>query len=557
MSLSSFTTLVEALTDCARRHGPETAITFLKAKAEPSTYTYEALYSAAGALAARLAALGLERKSPVGILAESQECQVLHYLALLTAGHIPAILTPPSRRFDRSYYAQTMRSVLSQCGFSAVITDLRDFDSVVHVVRPFTLESSGSTASPPLDDCSGAAFVQFSSGTTGMKRGIVIEHAAVLAELDAYRDAIRLGSGDCVVSWLPLYHDMGFIATVNLPLVTGVPIVMLQPMDWVTRPVSYLEAVTRYRGTIGFHPNFAFAFMANRVTDDQLEGLDLRSLRLLVNASETVTHSTQQRFLQRFAPYGVRRDVFGGLYGMAEMTLGLTAGSAADDGYLDYAGPQGPSAGSLQRPVVSVGRPMGGVQLRIVGDDGSPLGDREIGEIYARSPFAFARYYNNPETTANRFHDGWYRSGDLGYRIGDALFICGRRSDVLVANGINVYPQDLEEIVSSVPGVRAGRVVAFAVFDQSAGSDRILVLAEPLPATDEESCAIEARRRLCSALQISAFEVEFVPYGWLIKSSAGKIARDLNRRKWFDSPIERVVSATGFDRSRLSPPRSI
>jgi fatty-acyl-CoA synthase len=309
----------------------------------------------------------------------------------------------------------------------------------------------------------------------------------------------------------------------------------------VADPASYLQAVSRYRGTIGFHPNFAFVFMAARVTDAQVKGLDLTSLRALVNASETVTFSSQNRFLERFAPLGLRADVFCGLYGMAEMTLGLTAGRSSDDNYLDHTGPLGASAGNMQRPVVSVGRPLRGVELRIVADDGRVLGDREIGEVYARAPFAFSRYYNNPQDTAVAFDGGWYRSGDLGYRVGEALFICGRRSDVLIANGVNVYPQDLEEIVSDVPGVKGGRAVAFAVFDVAAGSDRIVVLVELLPGVDAAQCALEARRRLCSVLQVSGFEVECVAPGWLLKSSAGKMARDLNRRKWLDAAVEHAA----------------
>jgi fatty-acyl-CoA synthase len=540
--LTAYGTLFEALSDAARRHAGNPAMTFLHSKREPKTYTFHELFLSAGVLASRIAAMALDRRAPIGILVESQECQVLHYVAILAAGHIPAILTPPSRKFDRTYYAQTMRAVLSRCGFAAVVSDLPEFDASVRVLRPFTLESSGPIAPAPLDDCSAAAFLQFSSGTTGMKRGIVIDHASALAQLEAYREAVGLEPADRVVSWLPLYHDFGFIATVNLPLLTGIPVVMLQPLDWVADPASYLHAVSRYRGTIGFQPNFAFAFMAERVTDAQLNGLDLTSMRALVNASETVTQSSQRRFLKRFAPHGLRADVFWGLYGMAEMTLALTTARSSDDGYLDYTGPVGASAGSIQRPVVSVGKPMRGVELRIVDDDGRVLDDREIGEVRARAPFAFSRYYNNPEDTAQAFDDGgWYRSGDLGYRIGEALFICGRRGDVLIVNGVNVYPQDLEEIVSGVPGVKGGRTVAFSVADAAAGSDRIVVLAEPSPGADVAECAIEARRRLCSALQVSGFEIEFVSAGWLLKSSAGKIARDLNRRKWLDAAVGRTA----------------
>ena len=337
-------TLFGALQASAQRHGGHPAMTFLGPRGAAKTFTFDELFAASSLLAPRITAASLDHRAPIGILVESQECQVLHYLAILAAGHIPAILTPPSRRFDRAYYAQTMSAVLSRCGFSAVISDLPVFDGQARVLQPYTFEASGPSAPAPQDDCSGAAFIQFSSGTTGMKRGIVIDHGAALAQLDAYRDALGLSDVDRVVSWLPLYHDFGFIATMNLPLLTGVHAVLLQPHDWVADPASYLRAVTQYRGTVGFHPNFAFAFMAERVTDAQLDGLDLSSLRALVNASETVTHSSQQRFFDRFAPFGLRPDVFCGLWGMAEMTLSLTAARGSDPDYLDYAGPSGAAA---------------------------------------------------------------------------------------------------------------------------------------------------------------------------------------------------------------------
>jgi len=535
VSLAACSTLHDALRAAARPRPKATAITFLDPHLRPTVYTFADLHAAADALADRLRACRLDPRAPVGILMESQESQVLHYLAVLACGLVPAVLTPPSRKFDHAYYIETMRGVLGHCGFGALITDLDALAPVARILRPYTLDDAGGSAAPiPVgDEVSRAAFLQFSSGTTGIKRGVLVSTRAVLAQMEAYASAIAMTPDDCVVSWLPLYHDMGFIAALNLPLALGASIVMLQPLDWVANPVLYLQAVSEYRGTLGWHPNFAFAFMAERCAADDLQHVRLDSLRGLVNASEPVTHRSQQRFLARFAPYGLSPNVFLGCYGMAEMTMVLTHADCTAPGYLDEVGPIDARATGQRRPFVSVGRPIDGVELRLVDEQGRALGDRRVGEIWARSPFLFLGYHNNPEATARVLAgDGWYRSGDLGFRVGDELFVCGRQKDLLIINGVNVYPQDVEDIVSQVPGVHAGRVVAFAVVDSRLDSDRIVVLAEPRDASGRDEWVVVARQHLAAALQLTAFDVYAVPSGSLVKSSAGKIARSENKRRW-------------------------
>ncbi|MBW3541924.1 MAG: AMP-binding protein [Planctomycetes bacterium] len=334
---------------------------------------------------------------------------MLHYLALVSRGLTPAILTPPNRKLQRDYYVTQMRAVVEACGFSAVITDLEDCKLPVHRLRPFTLDSSDGTiarARGVADDVSDAAFLQFSSGTTGFKRGVLIDHPAVLAQLAACSQAIELSDRDTIVSWLPLYHDMGFIACLNMPLASGVHCVMLQPLDWVARPGLYLQAVSRYHGTLSWHPNFAFSFMAQRVRAEELKGVELSSVRGLVNCSEPVTRTSQDCFLERFQACGLRSHVFWGCYAMAETTFALTHGTAHDAGYFDH---QGPTDGPAQMgggPHVSVGRPLPGVELIAADGDLGPLEDGTVGELCVRSPFNLRRYYNNPAATTAALQDG-------------------------------------------------------------------------------------------------------------------------------------------------------
>jgi acyl-CoA synthetase (AMP-forming)/AMP-acid ligase II len=317
-----------------------------------------------------------------------------------------------------------------------------------------------------------------------------------------------------------------------MPLVSGVHSIMMHPLDWVVSPGMFIQAASKYQATLSWNPNFAYSFMAQRVRLEQTEGVDLSSLRGLVNCSECVTLESQHRFLDRFVPLGLKPNVFWGCYAMAETTFALTHGETSDLAYLDSLGPTNASV-SLKPPLVSVGRPLEGVELVVKDDQSVTLPERHLGEIWARSPFNFSGYYGNPSATEAAFHDGWYKTGDLGYRVGDEYFICSRKKDLLILSGINVFPQDVEEAVAAVEGVSAGRVAAFAHFDPQFQTERLFVLGESqLPEEGHGELIVRIRQRLLATFQIANFEVRLVPPGWLVKSSAGKMSRRANQAKW-------------------------
>jgi acyl-CoA synthetase (AMP-forming)/AMP-acid ligase II len=326
---------------------------------------------------------------------------------------------------------------------------------------------------------------------------------------------------------------MGFIACLNMPLYFGVHTIVLDPIDWVTRPASLLEATARYDATLSWNPNFAYAFMAQRVRDADLHDVDLSTLRGLVNCSEPVTHASQQQFLDRFAPFGLRDNVFVGCYAMAETTFALTHGVPSDPSTLDEVGPVGGARSRDADPYVSVGRPIPGVTIEVMDDDGRARPDREIGELWVQSPFNFTSYYQDPDATKAAFVGDWYRTGDLGYRVGNAFFVTGRQKDVMIVGGVNVFPTDLEELVGRVDGVVPGRAVAFSDFDTGVQTERITILAESDRSGEAaRQTVLELRRWVQASFELASFEVYLVPPGWLVKSTSGKIARSANRDKW-------------------------
>ena len=515
------------------------AFTFLAADLTAVQYSFESLFERVDDLATRLDRLGSPHGSTVAILVQSQETQVLHYLAALSCGLVPAILTPPNRKLDGEYYARTMESVLDYCRFGVVVTDFSGVRTTSMVVEPDNVRvrerSERQSESEPVS----GAFLQFSSGTTGIKRGVLVSSEAAIAQIDAYARAIGLGDEDRILSWLPLYHDMGFMTSVNMALACGVHSLMMQPLDWVADPGMYLRAASAHRATLGWHPNFAFSLMADRARDTELPGLDLSSLRGLVNCSEPVTLTSQDRFRRRFSGCRLRDDVFWGCYAMAEATFALTHGSSRDNGYLDEIGFRGLPLKDDVAPFVSVGRPLPGVELRITDSVNRQCDDRTIGEVHVRCPFLFTGYYNNPEATRDAFCEGWYKTGDLGYRAGENYYICARIKDVIIVGGVNLYANDVEEVAGRVKGLHPGRVAAFGAFDADAQSERVIVLAETDgDGSERVSLAIEVRTVLASAFQITAFEVHFVRPGWLVKSSAGKMARHATREKWRAQGVE-------------------
>ena len=514
------------------------AFTFLDADLNARVYSYRELLDASADIAGRLTRIGLKKNTPLGILLQSQEHQIIHYLAAMSAGLIPAILTPPNRKLRRDIFEKTIRSLVENCRFSAIITDVDNLDTDVILLEPTTLRivHHSHRDADPIDH---TALLQFTSGTTGIKRGVKISHDAALHSLHGYAEAIGLNRSDIILSWLPLYHDMGFIACLNMPLAFGVHCIMLNPLEWVANPGLFVQAASRYRATLSWNPNFAYAFMSERVRQEQLENIDLSSLRGLVNCAEPVTVESQRRFQTRFEPCGLRADVFRGCYAMAETTFALTDGCSTDQGYFDQ---HGPVASDLvvKLPQISVGRALAGVELAVAGDDFQQLSDRQIGELWVKSSFLFSGYHNNPEATASAMHQEWYKTGDFGYRIGQEYYVCSRKKDLLILNGVNVFPQDVEELVSSIGGVTAGRVVAFSQFSEQFQSEMLIVLAESgvLP-SEESDVNIRIRQAILAMLQVANFHVHLVPPMWLVKSSSGKIARQANKIKWLAEKDER------------------
>ncbi|MCU0514721.1 MAG: AMP-binding protein [Anaerolineae bacterium] len=484
--------------------------------------------------------------------------------AMLT-GAIPSMFPALTEKLDPDIYMHNLAELVRVSGVKAIFTG----DAFAPQLAPRvsctvlslqslmqTLEWADNTFYPYPPAPNDTAFLQHSSGTTGLQKGVALTHEAVLNHLASYSESIALSRDDVVVSWLPLYHDMGLIAGFLLPLVQGVPLVLMSPFDWVTHPALLLRAIQQHRGTLCWLPNFAYNHLARRIRARDSEGLSLAGMRAFINCSEPVRHDSHRLFLERFAANGVSEEMLAVSYAMAENTFAVTqtrigaaprldvvlrhsleqeqkaqpAHSSLYDGKRQTQEVVSPLA---QVTLVSCGAPIAGVQVKIVDAAGATLPERQVGEIVIRSDSLLKGYYRRDDLKALDA-EGWYATGDRGYLAGGDVFVIGRSKDLIIHAGKNVYPQDIEAILNTVSGIHPGRAVVFGVPDDKEGTELIAAVAEVDSTDDDARRQLQQAARLAVASQseVSLHYLTLVTAGWLIKTSSGKIARSQNRDKW-------------------------
>jgi fatty-acyl-CoA synthase len=491
------------------------------------------------------------------IILNHGEDLIYAFFGAVLAGAIPSIMPFLTEKLSPDQYRLALSSLFRITQPAAAITypefvteverarGVGEFPGIILVssqIEPISDQTLGRLHgfnSQPTD----IVLLQHSSGTTGLQKGVALSHQAVFNQLNSYSQAIQLSNQDVIVSWLPLYHDMGLIAGFLMPILCGIPLVLLSPFDWVRAPYKLLQAVSDYRGTLSWLPNFAYNFCAQKIRDSYLENVDLSSWRAVINCSEPMYWSSHQMFLERFSPYGFRPEALACSYAMAENVFAVTQGGIYAPNHVDQIDRQSllsqqiaiPSQDSVtSMKILSAGEPIDGTRLRILDQNDINLPDRKIGEIAIQSNCMLSGYYNRPDLTEKAFLDGWYLTGDLGYVLDGELYITGRKKDLIIVGGKNIYPQDLEQLAGEVKGVYPGRVVAFGVENVHAGTEDVVIIAEMdgSYADRREKIADEIRQRVTRGSDIALRYVFMVDRGWLVKTSSGKIARSANRVKY-------------------------
>jgi len=550
-------TLDQGLRQQAERSPNQTAIHLQHAGRPDLAISYRELWHRAAGYAQAYQREGVRPGEVIVLILQHGEDLLYAFWGAIACGVIPSIMPFLTEKLSPEQYRSDLRVLISVTRPAAVVTypefedQVREALANDRIVRAVIStrginEAPGSTsavdnyAPRSADDI---VLLQHSSGTTGLQKGVALSHRAVLNQLDAYGRAIDLRAGDVIVSWLPLYHDMGLIAGFLLPILEGIPLVLSSPFDWVRAPWRLLRAVSQYHGTHSWLPNFAYNFMTQKVRDRYLEGVNLESWRAVINCSEPVRWDSHWAFFQRFEKFGLHWGSLQTCYAMAENVFGVTQSDLRSEPAVEdidraafmeahSARPAVVSGPSMR--VMSSGKPLSNTRVQILDAHGSPVPDETVGEIAIQSDCMLTGYYNRPDADKEAFHDGWFLTGDYGYLSQRELYVAGRKKDLIIVGGKNIYPQDLEALSYEVPGIHPGRSVAFGVFNEELGTEDVCMVAEAdsEDAVQQLRLADLIRQHVTKSSAIALRHVRVVGPKWILKTSSGKTARVANRDKF-------------------------
>jgi acyl carrier protein len=523
--------------------------------------TYQQLLSSASEVASGLRASGLRRNETVAIMLPTCAEFFQAFFGVLLAGGTVVPIYPPVRPDKIEEYVRRQIAILrnAEVRFLISFDRVRAISKIMRVSIPSLIEATtvdalrqaGSNAARDFVDAADTAFIQYTSGSTGDPKGVVLSHANILANVQGIGYSVKVRPTDLGVSWLPLYHDMGLIGSWLFCLFYAVPLTLMSPLAFLTRPERWLWAMSDSRGTLCPAPNFSYELCARKIPDKAIEGLDLSPWRVAINAGEAVHPDTLARFAERFKPYGFRAESYVPCYGLAESTVALAFPPIDRLPVIDTiqrevfetegkAVPPGPGESRVIRFVAN-GRPMPGHEIRIVDDQNRIQGERVQGRVFFRGLSMTSGYFRNPKATAAIMtDDGWMDSGDLGYWANGEIFITGRLKDCIIKSGRNIVPQEVEAAAAEVSGVRRGCIAAFGTVDEASGTERLVVVAETRATSPDELERLEAAvvEKIDSVLGIPPDHVVMVRPNSVPKTSSGKIRRNETRSLYLGGKLD-------------------
>lgn len=567
-------TLIETLAFHVEKHGARPHIYLWRSEDEEQCITYADLDRRSRMVARGLLERNLALGDRVAIMLPTEAAFFEAFYGVIYAGGIPIPIYPPFRRAQVEHHLRRQAGILRNAGASMLIVgvEIRGLGTLLsgltsdlrHIETVAELSKSGSLAEPLPAGPDTVALIQYTSGSTGDPKGVVLTHANLLANIRAMGEALEASSADIFVSWLPLYHDMGLIGAWLGTLYYGAPTVIMPPLAFLADPGRWLRAIARHHVTLSAAPNFAFELCCKNIRDEDLKGVDLGSLRMVVNGAEPVSPATITRFTERFAKFGFRPEAMAPVYGLAENSVGLAFPpvgrhpivdrvqriALSRDGKAIPARPDDATALEL----VACGRPIPRHEIRIVDDASIEVPDRTEGRLQFKGPSATTGYFRNPQKTRALFDGEWLESDDRAYIANGDVFITGRIKDIIIKAGRNIYPHELEELVGSIEGVRKGCVAAFPTMDERTGTERLIVLAETR-LTDQDAIAAMKQRiseAATTLLDTTPDEVIAVPPRTVPKTSSGKIRRSAARALYEAGHLSAKGRALWWQLARLT-----
>ena len=547
---SSAATLVDVLHWHAERT-PDRIHIHLREDDKETPIRYGELLTASQRVAAGLRGLGVRRGDTVAIMLRTEIAFFPAFFGTLMAGAVPVPIYPPFRPDQIEEYAHRQRGILRNAGARVLVTCAEALrvakllrgavPSLEHVTTIEGLGGGVTANLPTPQQPSDPALIQYTSGSTGDPKGVLLSHANLLANIRAIGQALAVRPDDVTVSWLPLYHDMGLIGKWLGSLYHGVPLVLMSPLAFLSRPSRWLAAVHAHSGTMSAAPNFAFDLCVHKIPNEDIQGLDLGSWRLAMNGSEAVSPDTIDRFIRRFTPFGFKASAMCPVYGLAEASVALTMSPIDRPARVDALVREPFERRREVRPTdatdphalrfISCGRPLPDHQVRIVDASEQPVGERAEGHVQFRGPSVTSGYFRNPDATHAVMHDGWMDSGDLGYKADGELFITGRVKDIIIQAGRNICAQEVEEAAGAAVGIRKGCVAAFGIHDPALGTERLAIVAETRERdrTRWDALRTAVQDQVTAAIGVPPDVVVIAPPGSVLKTPSGKIRRSAIR----------------------------
>ena len=559
------------------------------------TLTFGELYAAGQRCAAELGRRGVPAGGRVALMLPTSRAFFVSYAGILLAGAIPVPIYPPFRADRIEEYAARQSAILNNAEVCLLLT-FRRAEAVAKLLRPRVRSLSAVADAEKLIEAadkaprpspgalslhltgsrvrkgSDIALLQYTSGSTGDPKGVVLTHANLLANIRAVGEAVQLGPGDVGVSWLPLYHDMGLIGAWLTLLHYGIPLAVMSPLAFLTRPERWLQAFHKHRGTIAAAPNFAYELCVRKIADKDIKGVDLSSWRAALNGAEPVNPETLERFAKRFASYGFRREAQLPVYGLAEATLAVTVPPLGRGPLVDRVERETFAAHGLAVPArpeeetaiafVSSGKPVPGHEVRMVDERGNEVPDRTEGFLWFRGPSATSGYYRNDAATAALMPIGpaasdgeyaWINSGDRAYCAEGEIYVTGRVKDIIIKGGRNLYPHEVEELAARAEGIRKGCIVAFGVTDEATGTEKLVVVAETRERDAARRAAIASAVAglVSQGLGLPPDRVELIPPGSIPKTSSGKLRREETKQLYLAGTLSASRAPAWLQIARL------
>lgn len=557
IDVATFNTLPDALIQYAM-HEPQRPHIYLHHDTGQETLiTYGLLLSNASSIANSLIAKGIKPHDTIAIMLPTSEAFFASFFGVLLAGAIPVPIYPPFRADRIEEYAIREALILNNAEVRLLIT-FSQAERLSHILKSYipslldvvtaTHLLTGKGGLPQIERSpDDAALIQYTSGSTGDPKGVLLLHRNIIANIKSAVAALALQPLDNVVSWLPLYHDMGLMSWIG-SLFYGMPITIMSPLTFLNHPERWLWTIHYHRGTISAAPNFAYELCLKKIEDDRIEGLDLSSWRLALNGAEAVNPRTMHAFYQRFKAYGLSNTTLFPVYGLAENTVGLAFPPLNRE----------PRVDKIDRTIfenelravpcenhnnylefLSEGMAIPDHEIRIVDDHNQVRAERHVGNIQFRGPSAMQGYYQNPTATAKVYHDGWWDTGDLGYMVDGELFVSGRKKDIIIKAGRNLYPETIEEMIGNIHGVRKGCVIALGIIDTQMGTEKIIIVAESKLTDADALQKLQAMIIEQVAVQIGLppDEVIIVAAQTIPKTSSGKLQRSACKHAYLSGTL--------------------